>query len=195
MSRATRQPYDRVPGIPNQYATTFELNGVATGLLVTSYEGRPIKIEGNDLHPFSRGRTNSRMQAAVLEMYDPDRSQRIVQREAQSVTPHRTWNEFDAFVARHFGELRASRGAGLCVLHESTSSPSFARMKAKFRAAFPAAECYEYEPVSRDNEIEGARLAFGTPLRSHLHLDKADVIVSPRQRLPHAAPGGGEVRG
>ncbi len=175
---ATRQPYDRIPGVPSHYATAFELNGVATGLLVTSYEGRPIKIEGNDLHPFSRGRTNSWMQAAILELYDPNRSQRVVQREDQAITPHRRWDEFDAFVSQHFDELRTSRGSRLCVLHENTSSPSFARMKAKFRAAFPEAELYEYEPISRDSEIEGARLAFGTPLRSHLHLDKADVIVS-----------------
>ena len=49
----SRRPNDYVPGVPNHYATAMELGGVATGLLVTSYEGRPVKVEGNPDHPFS----------------------------------------------------------------------------------------------------------------------------------------------
>ncbi|MEW6253344.1 MAG: TAT-variant-translocated molybdopterin oxidoreductase, partial [Planctomycetota bacterium] len=75
---ASRQPVNRVPGVPVQYATTFELGGVGTGVLVTSYDGRPIKIEGNPKHPFSRGKTNAWMQASVLELYDPDRSHDVL---------------------------------------------------------------------------------------------------------------------
>src|SRR5687767_13787612 len=49
----TANPRDRIPGVPERYATQFELCGVATGLLVTCCDGRPIKIEGNPSHPFS----------------------------------------------------------------------------------------------------------------------------------------------
>ena len=46
-------PRGRMPGVPEQYATAMELGGVAQPLLVTSFDGRPIKIEGNPSHPFS----------------------------------------------------------------------------------------------------------------------------------------------
>ena len=189
---ATRQPGDRVPGVPVQYATVFELGGAATGLLVTSYDGRPIKIEGNEKHPFSRGKTNHWMQASILDLYDPDRSRLPVQRgrhrqppgEATGETPvppesrSRTWAEFEAFAKEHFGTLRGQGGAGLAVLTEMSSSPSLRDMQGRFLTAFPQAAWYEYEPLSRDNEREGARRAFGRPFRTHLHLDQADVVVS-----------------
>ncbi|MGH8631607.1 MAG: TAT-variant-translocated molybdopterin oxidoreductase, partial [Burkholderiales bacterium] len=50
-----RKPPGRIPGIPEYYATAMELAGVATGLVVTSYDGRPIKVEGNKNHPYSLG--------------------------------------------------------------------------------------------------------------------------------------------
>ena len=37
----------RIPGISQLYATTMELGGVGVGLLAVSYDGRPIKVEGN----------------------------------------------------------------------------------------------------------------------------------------------------
>src|SRR5262245_16176199 len=59
-----RRPPGRVPGSPVQFATVRTLNGVGTGLLVTSYDGRPTKVEGNPLHPASLGASDSQMQAA-----------------------------------------------------------------------------------------------------------------------------------
>jgi MoCo/4Fe-4S cofactor protein with predicted Tat translocation signal len=186
---ATRQPVNRVPGVPVEYASTMELSGVGTGVLVTSVDGRPIKIEGNPLHPFSRGKTNAWMQASVLDLYDPDRSRRIVQRHGQAAAKisgarpeqadqTRSWEEFQAFARQHFGELRSAGGAGLAVLAEPSSSRTFAEMRTRFQKSYPQARWYEYEPLSRDNEREGTRLAFGQPFRVHLQLEQTDVIVS-----------------
>ena len=172
-----KRPPGRAPGVPVRYATAFELGGVATGLLVTSYDGRPVKIEGNELHPFSRGATDAIAQAGVLELYDPDRSRRVVRRD--SAGDHEAdWHAFERFAGPHFAELRQSQGAGLYVLSEASASPSLAEMRARLLAAFPQAKWVEYEPLSRDNEHEGARLAFGRRYRTHLHFEKADVVVS-----------------
>ena len=48
-----KRPDGYVPGVPRQFATAMELGGVAPALLVTSYDGRPIKIDGNPDHPCS----------------------------------------------------------------------------------------------------------------------------------------------
>ena len=194
-TRATGKPY------PGRAGAVRDGDGAGRrrrpGLLVTSYDGRPIKIEGNDKHPFSRGKSNAWMQASVLELYDPDRSQSVVRRShghpgEQQV--YRTWNEFEAFAREHFAELRAKGGAGLAVLSESSSSPSLADMQGRFLAAFPQAQWYEYEPLSRDNEIEGARLGLRQALSHAPPLRPGRRNRQPGQRFPDDASGGREVR-
>jgi molybdopterin-containing oxidoreductase family iron-sulfur binding subunit len=171
-----RHPENRTPGIPEQYATAMELGGFAQGLLVTSYDGRPIKVEGNPLHPINRGATDVFAQASVLELYDPDRSKVIIRRDGDHKFTH-TWDDFTAFAKPHFADLRTRGGQGLSILSEATSSPSLIDMRARLRNAMPLATWYEYEPIARLNELAGAKLAFGRPCRTHLHIDQAKVIV------------------
>src|SRR5215472_311192 len=76
--RASREAI--VPGQPLYFATTLTLGGLALGVLAKSAMGRPIKIEGNPQHPASLGGTDTFAQAAVLTLYDPDRSQAVLQR-------------------------------------------------------------------------------------------------------------------
>src|SRR4029077_11676457 len=73
-------PEGYVPGATERYATSIDLQGAGVGLLVTSYDGRPIKVEGNPSHPQSLGATDPMAQATVLQLYDPDRSNGIVER-------------------------------------------------------------------------------------------------------------------
>ena len=67
-------PEREIPGIPLRFATAMPLAGYGRGVIVTSVEGRPIKIEGNLRHPASLGATDVFAEAAVLSLYDPDRS-------------------------------------------------------------------------------------------------------------------------
>src|SRR5947209_5665464 len=53
-----KQPEEEIPGKALFFATAMTLGGVGTGLLVKSNEGRPTKIEGNELHPDSQGATD-----------------------------------------------------------------------------------------------------------------------------------------
>ena len=67
------QPEELVPGVANYYASTFFDGHDYVSLLVKTREGRPIKIEGNDLSPISQRGTNARAQASVLNLYDDAR--------------------------------------------------------------------------------------------------------------------------
>jgi len=171
------RPEGYVPGNPLRYATAMELEGVASGLLVTSYDGRPIKIEGNPEHPFSMGATSAVAQAAVLELYDPDRSGRVMRGKGDE-TAVGSWDEFDSFLRDVLAGLEDSGGAGLAVLSESSESPSVARLRERLLQRFPQASWHQHEAVSRVNERTGAELAFGRALRPHFALDRARVIVS-----------------
>ncbi|NUQ61610.1 MAG: TAT-variant-translocated molybdopterin oxidoreductase [Pirellulales bacterium] len=172
-----RRPAHRVPGEPQRFATAMDLRGAALGLLVTSVDGRPIKIEGNPDHPQSRGATDALAQASILQLYDPDRSGKLVQGTAEGESVQ-TWDKFVEFASGHFGPLRKDGGRAFRVLAETTSSPTLAAMRSRLLEAFPEAKWYEYEPLSRDNERAGTKLAFGKVYRPHYHLDRAKVIVA-----------------
>ena len=187
------RPEGRTPGVPQQYATAMELGGAAVGLLVTSFDGRPIKIEGNPLHPTSRGAATALAQASLLELYDPDRSRQPIRREgAQELV--QSWDDFTAFAGPHFASLRAARGKGLAVLSEESSSPSLARLRARFAEVFPEGSWYEWEPVTRDSEREGTALLFGAPYRPHYRLDDGRRDRLPRRRPALRPPGRAEAR-
>jgi molybdopterin-containing oxidoreductase family iron-sulfur binding subunit len=172
------RPEGYVPGNALQYATAFELGGVATGLLATSYDGRPVKIEGNPLHPGSLGATDPLAQATVLQLYDPDRSTEVVERVPGGASVSHGVGAFEAWAGPQFATLRAAGGEGLRVLAAPTSSPTMAAARARFLAAFPKAVWLEWDPLTRDNAREGAAMAFGRPLRTIHDLSRADVIVA-----------------
>jgi MoCo/4Fe-4S cofactor protein with predicted Tat translocation signal len=170
------RPEGRTPGVPQQFATALELGGAALGLLVTSFDGRPIKVEGNPLHPASQGAATAFAQASVLELYDPDRSSHVVRREAgQEVQA--SWDDFVAWAGPHFAGVRERQGAGLAILSEENSSLVQSVMVERMRSLLPGASWYEWVPLSRDNERAGVQLACGQRLRPLFFLGEADVIV------------------
>ena len=176
------RPNNRIPGIPVQYATAMETDGIAQGLLVSSFDGRPIKIEGNDRHPGNRGKTDVFAQASVLNLYDPDRLRSPLW-EGQEA--HRgglqpvTWSDFYKSLAAMQTEIGETQGQMAAVLYEPTSSPVFAAMQAELTRRYPKLGWYEFASVSRDNEREGLLKALGGAADRPLYdLSTADVIVS-----------------
>src|SRR5688500_3421685 len=67
------KPQDIVPGVADYYATTYVSGGDAIPILAKVRDGRPIKIEGNNLSKFTQGSTTARVQASVLDLYDTAR--------------------------------------------------------------------------------------------------------------------------
>jgi molybdopterin-containing oxidoreductase family iron-sulfur binding subunit len=175
-------PPDRIIGQDVQYATIMELGGIAQGLLATSFDGRPIKLEGNPTHPFSQGldprlgSADAYAQASVLELYDPERSRFVLDRTGAKPTES-SWDRFVAALGKALDAARGKQGAGLAILSEITDSPSVAYLKAELLKAYPKANWVEYGAVNRDNETAGLKQAYGQPLRPFLHLDSASVIV------------------
>ncbi|HJQ97976.1 MAG TPA: TAT-variant-translocated molybdopterin oxidoreductase, partial [Candidatus Polarisedimenticolaceae bacterium] len=106
-------PEGYVPGTALQFASSFDVCGAGRGVLVTSFDGRPVKIEGNPLHPASLGATDATTQAAVLELYDPDRSVGLIERGGAGEGTARTWEEFAKAMEPVLAAHRASGGARL----------------------------------------------------------------------------------
>ena len=64
------KPENMVPGVAKYYATTYVQDGDVIPVVAKVRDGRPIKLEGNDLCSFTRGGTSARAQASVLDLYD-----------------------------------------------------------------------------------------------------------------------------
>ena len=91
----TSRPEGRAPGVPVSYASCWEQQEVAEGVLVTSYDGRPIRVDGNGDHPFQSGAATSQMQASVLGLYDPGRSSEPTHRDGD----HKVASNWEAAAA------------------------------------------------------------------------------------------------
>ncbi len=162
---------DLIPGAPYYYATVMQLGGTATGLIVETHDGRPTKIEGNPDHPSSLGAALAWQQASVLSLYDPDRSARFLENGSPSA---KSWPEFHAYLKG----IPLGDGSGLRFLSETVLSPSLEMMRGEALKKYPKAKWIEYEPITRENEAAGLRMAFGQEVAAHPQFDKAKVIVA-----------------
>jgi MoCo/4Fe-4S cofactor protein with predicted Tat translocation signal len=168
-----KQPENVIPGRPQYYATAFTLSGYASPILVESHLFRPTKIEGNPQHPASLGGTDVYAQASLLDLYDPDRAQNITY-----MGDVRSWTAFMEAVKGPMGVQKNIAGAGVRILTQTVSSPTLASQIRSYLDTNPQAKWHVYEPISRDNVYEGAKMAFGEVVETRYDLSKADVIVS-----------------
>src|SRR5215469_6008295 len=168
-----RHPENVIPGRPQFYATAMTLGGYANPILVESHLGRPTKIEGNDKHPASLGGTDVFVQASLLGMYDPDRSQSVV-----SLGDQRSFAAFASAIRGPLSAQRGLQGEGIRIVTTAISSPALTDQIHNLLKIYPQAKWHVYEPVNRDNVVEGARMAFGQPVETRYDFSKADVIAS-----------------
>ena len=184
LTACTRQPEEHivpyvktpdglVPGKPQFYATATTTGGVAAGLLVEAHEGRPTKIEGNPDHPASKGAADVHAQAAVLGLYDPDRSQSVIY-----LGDTRTWGDLLGALNGVLAAQRAQKGAGLRILTETVTSPTLGAQLKALLAELPDAKWHQYEPTGRNGATGGALTAFGQAVNTVYKFENADVVLS-----------------
>lgn len=173
---ATR-PANRTPGKPKYYNTTFEIAGVSQALRATSYDGRPVKLDGNPEHPSSGGASTSYAQGTALELYDPDRGRNPTQYQDRNSIAL-SWLEVDSFLTKSAETWAKSQGATLSFLIERTSSPTIARLREELQKRLPKATWFEHTAVDQSNVSQGAALAFGETLRQQFDLSQARVVVT-----------------
>ncbi|MBM7333844.1 TAT-variant-translocated molybdopterin oxidoreductase [Alcanivorax marinus] len=159
----TRRPEDLLPGRPRWYASTLPLDGYARGVLVKTFEGRPVKIEGNPEHPASLGATDSIAQAELLGLYDPDRSRTIRYRGSAS-----SQGAFLEQLDRR--RSRWAREGGLCLLTGPLTSPSQRALIERLRRRYPGLRWYRHAP------LDGAGDPDPRPAVRY-RLDRARVIL------------------
>ncbi len=169
----SKTPENYVHGVSEFYATARPTRGGAVPLVVRAHEGRPIKIEGNALHPDSNGSTDRYTQASILNLYDPDRAMTI--KEKGSARSPEALFDLLAALAK---SAAANQGRGLAILAENCNSPSRLRLQQALLQKLPQARWFEYEALDMTGARRAASLASGKSVRPQFLYDQADVVLS-----------------
>ena len=170
-------PIETTPGVSSFYASTWYDGIEGYGTLVRTLEGRPVKMEGNPLHPVGLGGLPARAHAEVLSLYDPDRLVGPV-RNLQNKT--RTNRET---ISGKFPDLDTKIGEALAkgsvaILSSTLPSPSTRAMIGDFKKAFGDTLWVQHDSLSTDAVREAQRVSYGKAVMPRYRIDKASLVVS-----------------
>ena len=164
------KPEDIVPGIANYYATTYVQDGEAISVLAKVRDGRPIKIEGNDLSPVTKGGTSAKVQASVLGLYDTARL-RFPTIDGKEVTL--------AYIDQAIGSaLKSIGGAPVVLLTSTINSPTTLDAISQFLSKFPGSKHVMYDADSYTGILLANQASYGKKAIPSYNFDKAKVVVS-----------------
>ena len=170
------QPEGVVAGQASYYASTCDACRAGCGVLVKSYDGRPIKLEGNPEHPLSRGGLCAAGQASLLGLYDRLRLQHPLGEGREA-----TWDEIDRDVRARLDAIRRQGGA-VRVLSGTVTSPTtqalIRRLLGAPADAGPVAGHVVYDPVSCSAVLDAHQRTHGARVLPHYRLDRAEVIAA-----------------
>jgi MoCo/4Fe-4S cofactor protein with predicted Tat translocation signal len=169
------KPENIIPGESKYYATTYVQDGDVIPVLAKVRDGRPIKIEGNDLCSFTKGGTSARVQASVLDLYDTHRITNPKQKKGDKFEEVPTYEQFDQLVG---SALSGASGSSVVLLSSTIVSPTTKQIISEFLAKYPGsrhvvADAVSYSGMLLANEASG----FGRKLPTY-NFGAAKVIVS-----------------
>lgn len=160
------KPEDLVPGIADYYATTYVQDGDVISVLAKVRDGRPIKLEGNDLSPLTNGGTSARVQAAVLDLYDTARLRFPLMSGKEA-----SFENIDKAIA-------AELNGAAVIVTSSITSPSTKAVIAQFLAKHPGSKHVTYDAVSHSGMLLANEACYGKRVLPSYQFDKAKAIVS-----------------
>jgi molybdopterin-containing oxidoreductase family iron-sulfur binding subunit len=161
------KPEDITPGVPNYYASTFVDGGDYCPIIIKTRDGRPIKIEGNELSSITRGGTSARVQASVLNLYDKARL-----RHPYADGKEATFDAIDRLVKEGIGAK-----SGYLVTC-SLLSPTTKEVINQFVTKYPNVKHVVYDAISYSGMLQANEASYGKRALPTYHFDKAATIVS-----------------
>jgi MoCo/4Fe-4S cofactor protein with predicted Tat translocation signal len=169
------KPEDLIPGVANYYATTYLSGGDVVSIVAKVRDGRPIKIEGNELSSITKGGTSARVQASVLDLYDTARLRypvQIVNGQPKEVS---TFEAFDKLVA---ADLASLAGSPIVLVTGTITSPTSKEIVAAFLAKYPGSKHVQYDADSYSGLLLANEATYGKKAIPSYQFDEAKIIVS-----------------
>jgi len=165
------QPDQIIPGVANYYASTIANGHDFASVLVKTREGRPIKIENNDLAA-TNGSANARVNASVLDLYDSLRVGWPKKNGDDS-----SWTEFDADTTQALNSAVAS-GKEIVLLTQTFASPSTSKLISEFKEKYGNVRHVVYDAISESAAVEAYQNKYGERGLANYDFSKAGTIVS-----------------
>ncbi|MGC6432439.1 MAG: TAT-variant-translocated molybdopterin oxidoreductase [Jejuia sp.] len=165
------QPKEIIPGVANYYATTIADGFDFASVLVKTREGRPIKIENNDL-AVTNSSANARVHASVLGLYDSLRVQGPM-KDGETIS----WDDFDAETTKALTEIAAANKP-IVFLTQTYASPSTAKLVAQFSEKYGNVSHVQYDAVSESAALDAFQNKYGERALASYDFSKAKTIVS-----------------
>jgi molybdopterin-containing oxidoreductase family iron-sulfur binding subunit len=165
------RPDQITPGIANWYASSYSDGYDYASLLVKTREGRPIKVEGNNLSTVTKGKVNARVQASVLSLYDNARLRGPSMNGSET-----TWQVVDAAITKELNEI-VGRGGKIRILSSTVISPTTLKTIDAFTAKFANTKHIQYDAISCSAMIQANKENFGVNALPSYAFNKANVIV------------------
>ncbi|MCX7727870.1 MAG: TAT-variant-translocated molybdopterin oxidoreductase [Bacteroidia bacterium] len=160
------KPEEIIPGVPNYYASTFYDGHDFASILVKAREGRPIKIDGNELSSINKGKTTARTQASILGLYDGARLNAPIL-NGKSVS----WKEIDAAVKKALSE------GSVRLLTSTVISPSLKALIQELSTTINDFKHIQWDEVSYSAIRSAHQKLIGKNIIPEYHFDKAKLIV------------------
>lgn len=162
-----------IPGKALYYSSAKpKLGGLGCDpLVVTTYEGRPTKVDGNRLHPAVKGGSTAFTQASVLDLYDQDRSKGY--RQVGKETSVKDFEE--TFLA----PLREKKsGEKMALLLSPSTSPTRRTLLGDVKKTLPGIRLFTYEALASAGERDAEKALYGPGVLPVRDLSKAERILS-----------------
>ena len=170
-----QRPDNVIPGVANYYASTYVNGGDVVSVVVKQRDGRPIKIEGNELSSITKGATSAQAQASVLDLYDTTRLRYPMQKAGNDFKEVSGFEAFDKIAG---DALTAAAGKAIVLLTSTINSPSTLQIIDEFIKKYPGSRHVQYDAVSYAGMLLANDACYGKKAIPSYHFDKAKVIVS-----------------
>ena len=166
------KPEDVTPGVANHYASTFFDGNDYCSVLVKTRDGRPIKIEGNELSGISKGGTSARVQASILSLYDSERLEGPLSHKQKA-----TWKEVNSEITANLQAI-ASKEGKIVLLTSTVISPTTRHAINAFVEKYPTTEVVYYDSISYSAMLIANQNCFNQQIIPSYNFNKANIIVS-----------------
>ena len=170
------KPEDITPGVPNYYASTFADGSDYCAIVIKTRDGRPIKVEGNEMSSVTRGGSSARVQASVLNLYDKARlrfpGSPVAGKDGDIVCQESTFAPIDNLIKQGIA------GKPGYLLTGSIMSPTTKEIIAQFTAKNPNIKHVVYDAISYSGMLQANMASYGKQVIPGYHFEKAQTIVS-----------------